>query len=154
MNQLATFAAGCFWTAEERFSSLDGIQETSVGYMGGTVREPTYQDVCNHTTGHAEVVQITYDPEKISYEQLLSTFWGTHDPISNNLLEQDRSPQHRSIIFFHSDGQKLEAEQSKRLIEESGIFSHPTNTKIIPVTTFWSAEEEHQQYLAKHSIGS
>lgn len=150
MNQLATFAAGCFWTAEEKFSSLDGIQETIVGYMGGTVREPTYQDVCNHTTGHAEVVQITYDPEKISYEQLLSTFWEIHNPISNNQLEQDKSPQHRSIIFFHSDNQKIEAEQSKRLMEESRASS--IISKIMPVTTFWNAEEEHQQYLAKHSI--
>lgn len=154
MNQLATFAAGSFWEVEAKLSSLDGVQETSVGYMGGTVREPTYQEVCNDITGHAEVVQVTYDPSKISYEQLLSAFWSIHDPTSHHQQEHDRRTQYRSVIFYHNDDQKTEAEQSKLLLEKSGVLSHPVTTAIMPVTTFWNAEEEHQQYLAKHCVSS
>ncbi|WP_293267083.1 peptide-methionine (S)-S-oxide reductase MsrA [Neptunomonas sp.] len=154
MNQLATFAAGCFWRVEAKFSSLDGVQETSVGFMGGTIREPTYEEVSNHTTGHAEVVQVSYNPEKISYEQLLSTFWEIHESISDKQQDQNRGSQYRSVIFHHNDTQKIEAEQSKLLMRKSAIPPHSDTTTIIPVSTFWRAEEEHQQYFAKHSIGT
>ena len=149
MGQIATFAAGSFWEVEERLSSLDGVQETIAGYMGGTVREPTYQEVCNHTTGHAEAVQVTYDPEKISYEQLLSTFWAMYDA---TLQSKQRDSQHRSAIFYHNDYQRIEAEHSKRRLKRSRALSQDITTEIVPATTFWNAEEEHQQYLAKHGI--
>jgi peptide-methionine (S)-S-oxide reductase len=153
MNQKATFAAGNFWEVEAKLSSLDGVQETIVGYIGGTVREPTYQEVCNRTTGHAKAVQVTYDPEKISYEQLLTTFWAIYGATSHPESKEINS-HHRSAIFYHNEYQRVEAEQSKLLLEKNRIFSHAIATEIVPVTTFWNAEEEHQQYLAKHSIST
>jgi len=154
MNQLATFAAGCFWGVEARFSALDGVIETEVGYMGGQVREPTYDEICTGETGHAEVVQITFNPETISYEQLMSAFWQMHDPTTLNRQGPDHGSQYRSAIFYHSSVQQVEAEQSKISMESNGAFQQPIVTKIEPANTFWKAEEYHQKYLAKRGMNS
>lgn len=154
MQQQATFAAGCFWGVEARFAALDGVIETEVGYMGGTLREPSYQEVCTDRTGHAEVVQLTFDPEKISYEQLLAAFWQMHDPTTLNRQGPDVGSQYRSVIFYHNPTQQAEAEQSKAQIDNSGVFSAPIVTLIEPAAPFWRAEEYHQQYLAKRGLGS
>lgn len=154
MNQTATFAAGCFWGVEARFSELNGVIETEVGYMGGTVREPSYEEVCTDTTGHAEVVKVTFDPQRISYEQLLATFWEIHDPTTLNQQGPDIGSQYRSVIFYTDESQQLEAEQSKAAIEQHADFPRPIVTSIEPANTFWKAEEYHQQYLAKRNLGS
>lgn len=154
MQQQATFAAGCFWGVEARFAALDGVIETEVGYMGGTLREPSYQEVCTDRTGHAEVVQLTFDPEKISYEQLLAAFWQMHDPTTLNRQGPDVGSQYRSAIFYHTPAQQAEAEQSKAQMDASGVFAKPIVTLIEPATAFWRAEEYHQQYLAKRGVGS
>lgn len=154
MQQQATFAAGCFWGVEARFAALDGVIETEVGYMGGTLREPSYQEVCTDRTGHAEVVQLTFDPEKISYEQLLAAFWQMHDPTTLNRQGPDVGSQYRSAIFYHTPDQQAEAEQSKAQMDASGVFAKPIVTLIEPAAAFWRAEEYHQQYLAKRGVGS
>lgn len=152
MSQTAIFAAGCFWGVEARFSELSGVIETEVGYMGGTVREPTYEEVCSDTTGHAEVVKVTFDPMKISYEQLLVRFWEIHDPTTPDRQGSDTGSQYRSAIFFQGESQRIEAEQSKSAIEHSKVFPEPIVTRIEPANTFWRAEEYHQQYLAKREL--
>lgn len=153
MQQTATFAAGCFWGVEARFAALDGVLETETGYMGGHVREPTYEEVCTDTTGHAEVVKVVYNPHKISYEQLLAAFWSMHDPTTLNRQGADIGSQYRSAIFYHNDTQKTEAQASKEIINNSGCYSGPVVTEITPVNAFWRAEEYHQQYLAKKGLG-
>lgn len=150
----ATFGAGCFWGVEEAFRNLDGVIETTVGYMGGSKENPTYEDVCSHTTGHAEVTQVTYDPEKITYEDLLNKFWEIHDPTQVNRQGPDVGDQYRSVIFYHDGEQKEHAETSKRELGISGAYQQPIATKVEPANTFWKAEEYHQQYLAKKGLST
>ncbi len=149
----ATFAAGCFWGVESRFASTPGVTSTAVGYMGGDTENPTYQDVCNNTTGHAEVVQLEFDDQKISYDTLLDIFWQMHDPTTLNRQGPDIGDQYRSAIFYHDDHQRIMAEQSKVVLDKSGIFGNPIVTEITPASRFWRAEEYHQQYHAKNGRG-
>ena len=151
---LATFGAGCFWGVELRFSELDGVLSTDVGYMGGQLDEPTYQQVCTDTTGHAEVVQISYDPTKISFEQLLSCFWQWHDPTTLNRQGPDVGTQYRSAIFYHDEVQLALAQQSIKELDLSGVFSRPIVTSLEPAATFWRAEEYHQDYLKKRGMSA
>lgn len=152
--QLATFGAGCFWGVEELYRTLPGVIETAVGYEGGITENPTYEDVCSHTTRHAEVVQVTYDPEHVSYEKLLEIFWNNHNPTTRNRQGPDIGDQYRSVVFFHNDEQKRLAELSKQALEKQQRFPNPIVTSIEPAQTFYKAEEYHQQYLAKNNIGS
>jgi len=150
----ATFGAGCFWHVEEAFRHLKGVTYTTVGYMGGTLKNPTYEDVCTDKTGHAEVVEITYDPEKISYEDLLNVFWDIHDPTTKNRQGPDVGTQYRSVIFHHTVEQKTVAETSKKNLEQSKKYKKKIMTEITKSTTFYPAEEYHQQYLAKHGLAA
>ena len=150
----ATFGAGCFWGVEAAFRQLDGVVSTAVGYMGGTVDNPTYQQVCSHSTGHAEVVQVEYDPTRIGYSELLNTFWSNHDPTQLNRQGPDVGSQYRSVVFFHDADQEAEASASKQAIETRGTFANPVVTQIVPAETFWRAEEYHQQYLEKKGLAS
>jgi peptide-methionine (S)-S-oxide reductase len=143
----ATFGAGCFWGVEAAFRQLDGVTRTRVGYTGGTLDNPTYEDVCSHTTGHAEVVEVTYDPERISYDELLKAFWGKHDPTQLNRQGWDVGDQYRSVVFFHDQEQQEAALQSKA--REQARLSAPIVTQIEPAETFYEAEDYHQQYLEK-----
>ncbi|QJD71412.1 peptide-methionine (S)-S-oxide reductase MsrA [Marinobacterium sp. LSUCC0821] len=152
--ELATFGAGCFWGIELRFSELDGVVATDVGYMGGHLDEPSYQQVCTDSTGHAEVVQITFDPTKVNYEQLLNCFWQWHDPTTLNRQGPDVGSQYRSAIFYHSDAQKLLAQQSMEEITQLALFANPLVTTLEPAATFWRAEEYHQDYLKKRGMSS
>lgn len=148
----ATFAAGCFWGVEAEFRKLDGVTSTVVGYSGGTLEDPTYRDVCSGATGHAEVVEIEFDPSRLSYEDLLQTFWDNHDPTTLNRQGPDVGSQYRSAAFFHSPQQQAVAEASKEAIERSGRYSRPVVTEITAVSTFYRAEEYHQQYLEKQGL--
>lgn len=150
----ATFGAGCFWHVEEAFRQVKGVVSTRVGYMGGKTDNPAYRDVCSHTTGHAEVVEVTFDPSKVTYEKLLDTFWDEHDPTSVNRQGPDVGDQYRSAIFYHSEDQRKKAMASIAALEKSGKYKRPTATELVPVTTFWMAEEYHQQYLEKHGMSS
>ena len=152
MEQKATFGAGCFWGVEAAFRQLDGVTKTEVGYEGGTLENPTYEDVCSHTTGHAEVVQVTYDPERISYEQLLSVFWAKHDPTQLNRQGWDIGDQYRSVIFIEDDEQREVALRSKA--QEQTRRAKPVVTQIEPASTFYVAEDYHQQYLEKRGRSS
>ena len=145
----ATFAAGCFWGVEETFRQTPGVLNTQVGYTGGHKDEPTYQEVCTDRTGHAEAVEVEYDPEKVSYEHLLSVFWENHDPTTLNRQGPDVGSQYRSAIYYYSPEQKDEAEASRDELTKSGRFRKPIVTQIVPAETFFPAEEYHQQYLAK-----
>ena len=145
----ATFGAGCFWHVEEAFRKLPGVVATSVGYAGGTRERPTYEDVCSDTTGHAEVVEVQFDPARVSYETLLGLFWDNHDPTTPNRQGPDVGSQYRSAIFYHDDAQRRAAEASKSALAESGRFRRPIVTQIAPAPTFWRAEDYHQQYLEK-----
>lgn len=147
--QKATFGAGCFWGVEAAFRQIPGVVETAVGYEGGHTRNPTYEDVCGHGTGHAEVVEVTYDPDKIAYTDLLQVFWENHDPTQFNRQGPDIGDQYRSAIFYHTPEQQAAAEQSKELLDRSGLFSEPIVTEIVPAQTFYRAEDYHQQYLEK-----
>ena len=147
--EIASFAAGCFWGVEEAFRELKGVTSTMVGYMGGSTEDPTYGDVCTGTTGHAETVQVTFDPTKISYEKLLETFWNKHDPTTINRQGPDLGKQYRSIIFYHNDEQKKLAILSKEKLETSGKYKNLIVTEIIPAPKFYPAEDYHQQYLEK-----
>jgi len=149
-TRLATFGAGCFWHVEAAFAALDGVVSTQVGYMGGTVSDPTYEMVCTDRTGHAEVVHLEYDPEVISYEQLLGVFWDLHDPTSLNRQGPDVGAQYRSAIFFHDAEQEAAARAAVRELEESGRYHRPIVTEIVPAGPFYRAEEYHQQYFARH----
>jgi peptide-methionine (S)-S-oxide reductase len=143
----ATFGAGCFWGVEAAFRQLDGVTKTEVGYEGGTLENPTYEDVCSHTTGHAEVVEVTYDPEQVSYEQLLDVFWHKHDPTQLNRQGWDIGDQYRSVIFVHDPEQQEIAARSKA--EEQARHRRPVVTQVEPAQTFYPAEDYHQQYLEK-----
>lgn len=150
--ETATFGAGCFWGVEESFRQIPGVLDTAVGYLGGHTQNPSYQDVCTDETGHAEVVQVTYDPAKVSYEQLLDVFWGAHDPTTLNRQGPDIGTQYRSAIFFHSPEQERVARASKEKIQASGMFRRPIVTEITPASTFYRAEDYHQKYLAKRGL--
>jgi len=145
----ATFGAGCFWHVEEVFRSLDGVVATAVGYCGGTTENPSYGEVCSQLTGHAEAVEVTFDPKVISYESLLLQFWSCHDPTQLNRQGPDHGTNYRSVIFCHSPEQRQAAEVSLAEEEASGRHRRPLVTEIRPVARFWKAEEYHQQYLAK-----
>ncbi len=149
----ATFAAGCFWGVEEAFRTLDGVLETAVGYMGGNTENPTYQQVCTGETGHAEVVDLRFDPERISYAQLLEVFWAKHNPTSLNFQGWDVGTQYRSAIFCHTEEQRQIAADSKAALEKSGKYQGPVVTEITPAGPFWRAEEYHQQYVLKNRPG-
>ncbi len=148
-HSLATFAAGCFWGVEELFRTLPGVTRTTVGYTGGTTANPTYEEVCTDATGHAEAVQVEYDPQKVSYEQLLTIFWENHDPTELNRQGPDEGTQYRSAIFFHTPEQEMEALASREAVASSGRFARPIVTQILPAATFYPAEEYHQKYLLK-----
>ena len=145
----ATFGAGCFWGVEEAFRNISGVVGTSVGYSGGSVPKPTYERVCTDTTGHAEAVEVEYDPEKVSYDQLLDVFWTIHDPTTPNRQGPDVGSQYRSAIYYHDDEQKAQAEASRQKFATNRRFPRPIVTEITPASTFWPAEEYHQKYLAK-----
>ena len=145
----ATFAGGCFWGVEEAFRTLDGVIETTVGYMGGTVEKPTYEMVCTGKTGHAEVVDINFDPAVISYQQLLERFWATHNPTSLNFQGVDSGTQYRAAIFYHSDAQRQQAEASKAALDALGKYLVPVVTEVTQSGLFWRAEKYHQQYFLK-----
>jgi peptide-methionine (S)-S-oxide reductase len=148
----ATFAAGCFWGVEATFRSLPGVSATRVGYTGGTLGHPSYKDVCTDRTGHAEAVEVTFDPAKISYEELLQTFWENHDPTTLNRQGPDVGTQYRSVIFYHSPEQEAAARASKEALEKSGTYRRPIVTQILPAVEFWQAEDYHQQYLEKRGL--
>lgn len=145
----ATFGAGCFWGVEETFRTTKGVTGTAVGYAGGTKDNPSYQDVCTDETGHAEVVEVDFDPAQVSYEQLLDVFWNNHNPMQLNRQGPDVGTQYRSVIFYHSPEQKAAAEASKEKLTQSGRFPRPIVTLIEPAPKFWRAEDYHQQYLLK-----
>src|SRR5499425_2213389 len=151
-TQKATFGAGCFWGVEETFRKLKGVTATAVGYAGGTKENPTYEDVCTDETGHAEVVQVEFDPAKISYSQLLDVFWANHDPTTLNRQGPDIGTQYRSVIFFHTPEQEAAAKSSKERLQASGKYKRPVVTEIVPAADFWQAEEYHQQYLEKRGL--
>lgn len=149
--ETATLGAGCFWCVEAIFQDLAGVQRVVSGYAGGAVENPTYQQVCTGTTGHAEVVQITFDPEVISFEDLLYIFWRTHDPTTLNRQGADVGPQYRSVIFYHDEEQKAIAEESKQETEASGLWPDPIVTEITPFSNFYRAEGYHQDYYRQNS---
>ena len=148
MNNLetATFAGGCFWCTEAIFQRLKGVESYLPGYAGGEVSNPTYEQVCSGTTGHAEAVQIKFNPEIISYEKLLEIFWHTHNPTTLNRQGNDEGPQYRSVIFYHNDKQKEMATKSKQEVEKSGLYKEPIVTEITPFTNFYEAEDYHKNY--------
>lgn len=148
-TQKATFGAGCFWGVEETFRNLKGVVSTAVGYAGGKTDNPTYEDVCSDETGHAEVVEVEFDPDEISYDEILEIFWSSHNPTTLNRQGPDVGTQYRSVIFYHSPEQKAAAEKSKEKTDQSGRFPRPIVTQIEPAPKFWRAEEYHQQYLNK-----
>jgi peptide-methionine (S)-S-oxide reductase len=144
--ELATFGGGCFWCVEAVFQRLNGVEKVVSGYSGGKILNPTYEQICTGTTGHAEVCQITYNPKIVSYEEILEVFWKTHDPTTLNRQGNDVGTQYRSVIFYHNDSQKELAETYKKKLNESGAFSKPIVTEISPMKTFYSAEKYHQNY--------
>ena len=150
----ATFGAGCFWHVEEAFRQVEGVVSTRVGYMGGAKENPTYEEVCSHATGHAEVVEVTYDPVQVSYEYLLRVFWECHDPTQVDRQGPDIGSNYRSVVFFHTPEQAQAARQSKEQLELSHHYRRPIVTEISPASVFWRAEEYHQQYLAKRGMAS
>jgi peptide-methionine (S)-S-oxide reductase len=150
----ATFAAGCFWGVEATFRQIPGVTATRVGYTGGETKNPTYKDVCTDTTGHAEAVEVDYDPEKVSYEDLLNVFWENHDPTQLNRQGPDFGKQYRSAIFYYSPEQEQAAKASKEKLQKSGRFSRPIVTQIVPAVTFYEAEDYHQQYLEKRGLAT
>lgn len=151
-EEKATFGAGCFWGVEEFYRTLDGVTGTCVGYMGGTTDNPTYEQVCTDTTGHAEVVQVTYDPSKVDYGTLVDIFFDNHNPTQLNMQGPDVGTQYRSVIFTHSDAQVKIAEEKREAMKASGRFARPIVTVIEPAKTMWAAEDYHQQYLAKRGM--
>jgi len=150
----ATFGAGCFWGVEAAFRQMDGVIGTAVGYMGGQRDNPSYEEVCTDRTGHAEVVQVEFDPARIGYEQLLDLFWQMHDPTTLNRQGPDVGTQYRSAIFFHNPEQEAVARASKERLDASGRFRRPIVTDITPAATFWKAEDYHQRYLEKRGLAS
>lgn len=153
-SELATFGAGCFWGVEEEFRTMEGVLDTMVGYEGGHLDNPTYRDVCTDRTGHAEVVQVTFDPTKISYEALVIAFFGLHDPTTKNRQGPDVGTQYRSAVFVHSEAQKAVVEKVIAELSEKKVFARPIVTTIEPAQTFYKAEEYHQRYLEKRGLSS
>ena len=151
MAEKATFAAGCFWGVEEAFRRVPGVTDTAVGYTGGDRDNPTYEDVCSGTTGHAEAVEIQFDPDRVSYDELLEVLWSAHDPTTLNRQGPDRGTQYRSAIYFHTPEQQAAAAASKE--RAASRFSKPIVTEIMRASTFWRAEEYHQRYFERHGIG-
>jgi peptide-methionine (S)-S-oxide reductase len=152
--QKATFAAGCFWGVEAEFRQIKGVKQTTVGYSGGTTESPGYRDVCSGMTGHAEAVEVEYDPSEVSYEELLKVFWENHDPTTLNRQGPDVGTQYRSAIFYHDEAQRAAAMESKEKLESSGRYRNPIVTQIVPAAQFYRAEEYHQQYLEKRGLAT
>ena len=152
--QKATFAAGCFWGVELAFQQVKGVIETSVGYTGGQTQNPNYEQVCTGRTGHAEAVEVHYDPEIVSYSELLDVFWKKHDPTTLNRQGPDIGTQYRSAIYFHDEEQKRLAEESKKNLEDSGIYRNPIVTEITESSKYYPAEDYHQKYLEKRGMRS
>lgn len=150
--QKATFGAGCFWGVEEAFRHVEGVVATEVGFSGGHLDHPSYEQVCRGGTGHAEVVQVEYNPEAVSFTDLLRVFWGAHDPTTHNRQGPDVGEQYRSVIFYHNEEQRWLAAESKAELEKSGRFARRIVTAIEPAATFYRAEEYHQRYLEKHGM--
>ena len=153
-TQKATFGAGCFWGVEAAFRQIKGVKATAVGFMGGHQDSPSYEDVCYKNTGHAEVVEVEFDPSLVSYETLLNVFWENHDPTTLNRQGPDVGEQYRSAIFFHDAEQEKAARESKASLEASGRYRRPVVTAIVPASTFWRAEDYHQQYLEKRGLAT
>jgi peptide-methionine (S)-S-oxide reductase len=151
--EIATFAAGCFWGVEEVFLSVPGVVSTRVGYCGGHTDSPTYQDVCNHDTGHVEAVEVTFDPAKLSYLYLLKVFWECHDPTQVNRQGPDFGEQYRSVIFYHTEVQRVSALASQDELENRRVYSRAVTTQILPSAVFWEAEAYHQKYHRKNNGG-
>lgn len=152
--ETATFGAGCFWGVEETFLRTKGVTKTRVGYTGGITKDPGYWDVASGATRHAEAAEVMFDPDVISYEQLLNIFWDNHDPTQKNRQGPDIGDEYRSAIFYHSDAQKKAAEESKAALEKSGRYAKPIVTEIVPATEFYEAEDYHQQFLRKRGLES
>src|SRR4051812_12052143 len=150
----AYFAAGCFWGVEAEFRQIPGVSATAVGYMGGKTEHPTYRQVCSHTTGHAEAVEVEYDPEKVSYDDLLNVFWENHDPTQLNRQGPDIGDQYRTVIFYHTPEQQAAAQASKERLEAEKKYRRPIVTQIVPAETFYVAEDYHQQYLEKRGLST
>jgi peptide-methionine (S)-S-oxide reductase len=146
----ATFAAGCFWGVEEVFRRVKGVADVQVGYTGGHTPDPTYQDVCGDRTGHAEAVEVTFDPAQVSYDDLLEVFWANHNPTTPNRQGPDVGSQYRSAIFYHTQAQRGAAEASRERLARSGRYPRPVVTEVVPASPFYRAEEYHQRYLEKH----
>ena len=151
-REIATFAAGCFWGIEDYFRQVEGVTATAVGYSGGKTKNPTYREVCYTATGHAEAVRVEFDPSKVSYGQLLETFWNVHNPCQVGGQGPDRGDQYRSVVFYHSAEQKKIAEASKVALQKT--LDSPITTGIVPEATFWMAEDYHQQYCLKNGIAA
>ena len=151
-TEKSTFAAGCFWGVEAAFRKVKGVVDKTVGYMGGHIKNPSYEQVCTDATGHAEAVEITFDPSKVSYEELLDVFWSTHNPTTLNRQGLDSGTQYRSAIFCHNEAQKKAAAVSKERLGKSGTYKNKIVTEIVPATTFYKAEEYHQRYHEKHGL--
>jgi peptide-methionine (S)-S-oxide reductase len=149
-TEKATFGAGCFWGVEEMFRNIKGVTSATSGYAGGETENPTYKDVCSHDTGHAEVVEVEFDPAQVTYEQLLDVFWNNHDPTTRNRQGPDIGSQYRSVVFYHSPDQQRAAEAKRAELDKSGRFRRPVVTQIEPAPVFYRAEEYHQEYLRKH----
>ncbi len=154
MTEFATFGAGCFWGVEVTFRNVPGVKDALVGYLGGTLANPTYKDVCTGRTGHAEVVQVEYDPVEVMYDKLLDVFWENHNPTTLNRQGPDVGTQYRSAIFYHTPEQKRLAEQSKAHLQASGRFQRPVVTEITEASAFYPAEDYHQRYLEKRGLAS
>lgn len=152
--QKATFAAGCFWGVEATFRQIPGVISTRVGYIGGHTENPTYKEVCTDRTGHAEAVEVEFDPSRVAYNDLLQVFWENHDPTQVNRQGPDWGTQYRTAIFYHSPEQQHQAEASKQALEKSQRYSKPIATQIVPAVTFYPAEDYHQQYLEKRGLAS
>ncbi len=152
MTEKATFGAGCFWGVEATFREINGVVDAAAGYEGGHTANPTYKDVCTDLTGHAEVVEVEYDPTKVGYDRLLDIFWNSHDPTQVNRQGPDSGTQYRTVIFYHTPEQEQAARASKAKLEVSKKFRRPIATEIVPAQTFYRAEEYHQQYLAKRGL--
>ena len=146
--EIATLGSGCFWCTEAVYLSVKGVKEVVSGYCGGKVKNPTYREVCSGLTGHAEVVQVKFDPTVISYSEILEIFWNTHDPTTLNRQGADEGTQYRSVVFYHSEGQRQTAESYKAQLDKSGVYRNKIVTEITPVATFYKAEDYHQNYFA------
>lgn len=154
MSSVATFAAGCFWGVQHAFDQLAGVRDSAVGYMGGAQANPSYEEVCTDRTGHAEVVQVQFDPETVSYDQLLEVFWECHDPTQVNRQGPDVGSQYRSAVFYHDDTQREAALAAIAALDGAGKYSDPVATQVVEAREFWPAEDYHQRYLEKRGVSS